>query len=63
MCLEQKFVESLYNFYGSSLFQKDKMERDAVMLYRLKNVDDFNAHVAVIPYRFVTYSYLLFIVP
>lgn len=50
-CVEQGFLESLYNFYSSSLFQKNR-ERDAVMLYRMKNADDFNAHVAVIPYRF-----------
>jgi hypothetical protein len=46
------FLESLYNFYSSSLFQKNR-ERDAVMLYRMKNADDFNAHAAVIPYRFM----------
>lgn len=46
------FLENLYNFYSSSLFQKNR-ERDAVLLYRMKNADDFNAHVAVIPYRFM----------
>lgn len=55
-CVEQGFLESLYNFYSSSLFQKNR-ERDAVMLYRMKNADDFNAHVAVIPYRSLSSSY------
>lgn len=59
MCLEQEFLESLYNFYRSSLFQKTFREHDAVELYRMKNLDDFNAHVAVIPYRFCT-SFILF---
>ena len=54
MCLEQDFLEAQYNFYRSSMFQKTFREHDAVELYRMKNVDDFNAHVAVIPYRFRT---------
>ncbi|KAG0576748.1 hypothetical protein M758_5G121400 [Ceratodon purpureus] len=48
----KRFLESLYNFHISSMFQKNR-ERDAVMLYRMKNIDDFNAHVAVIPYRYM----------
>jgi hypothetical protein len=59
MCLEQNFLEAQYNFYRSSMFQKTFREHDAVELYRMKNVDDFNAHVSVIPYRFCTYSVLV----
>jgi hypothetical protein len=61
MCLEQGLLESLYNFYSSSLFSKNR-ERDAVMLYRMKDVDNFNAHVAVIPYRFVNLMSCFFII-
>lgn len=46
------FLESVHKFYQSSMFQKN-LERDEVMLYRMKNADEFNEHVAIIPFRYM----------
>lgn len=47
----QAFLEIQYNFYRTSIFQKN-WEHDAVLLYRMKHAEEFHDHVAVIPYRF-----------
>lgn len=47
----QAFLEIQYNFYRTSIFQKN-WEHDAVLLYRMKHAEEFHEHVAVIPYRF-----------
>lgn len=46
----QAFLEIQYNFYRTSIFQKN-WEHDAVLLYRMKHAEEFHEHVAVIPYR------------
>lgn len=47
------FLESQYRLHTSSIFQTSNLEHDAVKVYRMKNKEDFNAHVAIIPFRFM----------
>jgi DNA topoisomerase IA len=53
----QAFLESQYKLHTSSIFQTSNLEHDAVKVYRMKNKEDFNAHVAIIPFRYVQKSH------